>query len=106
MAVAAGGVAGGPAYFSSKGAVIGLTHSLAKALGPKGIRVNAVNPGVVQTVTTSWRAAVKAKAIELTPLGRLAEPYDIAGVACFPASEKSKFVAGEVVEVNGGFYFD
>jgi len=102
-----GGVAGGPAYVGSKGAVIGLTHSLAKALGPKGIRVNAVNPGVVQTpMTTSWPAAVKAKAIELTPLGRLAEPDDIAGVACFLASEKSKFVTGEVVEVNGGFYFD
>jgi len=102
-----GGVAGGPAYVGSKGAVIGLTHSLAKALGPKGIRVNAVNPGVVQTaMTTSWPAAVKARAIELTPLGRLAEPDDIASVACFLASERSKFVTGEVVEVNGGFYFD
>jgi 3-oxoacyl-[acyl-carrier protein] reductase len=102
-----GGVAGGPAYVGSKGAVIGLTHSLAKALGPKGIRVNAVNPGVVRTpMTTSWPAAVKAKAIELTPLGRLAEPDDIASVACFLASDKSKFVTGEVVEVNGGFYFD
>jgi 3-oxoacyl-[acyl-carrier protein] reductase len=102
-----GGVAGGPAYVSSKGAVIGLTHSLAKALGPKGIRVNAVNPGVVETaMTASWPAAVKAKAIELTPLGRLAEPDDIASVACFLASDRSKFVTGEVVEVNGGFYFD
>jgi 3-oxoacyl-[acyl-carrier protein] reductase len=83
-----GGVAGGPAYVSSKGAVIGLTHSLAKALGPKGIRVNAVNPGVVQTpMTASWTAAAKDKAIELTPLGRLAEPDDIASVACFLASE-------------------
>lgn len=105
VAVAASGVAGGLAYVSSKGAVIGLTHSLAKALGPKGIRANVVNPGVVQTAMT-WPAAVKAKAIELTPLGRLAEPDDIAGVACFLASEKSKFVTGEVVEVNGGFYFD
>ena len=52
VAVAASGVAGGLAYFSSKGAVIGLTHSLAKALGPKGIRANVVNPGVVQTATT------------------------------------------------------
>src|SRR5262249_54293038 len=52
-----GGVAGGPAYVASKGAVIGLTHSLAKALGPKGIRVNAINPGVVQTpMTESWPA--------------------------------------------------
>jgi len=101
-----GGVAGGPAYVASKGAVIGLVHSLAKALGPKGIRVNGVNPGVVQTpMTSSWPAAVKEKAIELTPLGRLAQPDDIASVACFLASEQSKFVTGEVVEVNGGFYF-
>src|ERR1700722_16805909 len=82
-----GGVAGGPAYVI--GAVIGLTHSLAKALGPKGIRVNAVNPVVHTPMTTSWSAAVKAKAIELTPFGRLAEPDDIASVACFLASEKS-----------------
>jgi 3-oxoacyl-[acyl-carrier protein] reductase len=102
-----GGVAGGPAYVASKGAVIGLTHSLAKALGPKGIRVNAVNPGVVRTpMTAAWPAAVKDKAIELTPLGRLAEPDDIASVACFLASEQAKFVTGEVIEVNGGFYFD
>jgi 3-oxoacyl-[acyl-carrier protein] reductase len=57
-------------------------------------------------MTASWPAAVKAKAIELTPLGRLAEPDDIASVACFLASDRSKFVTGEVVEVNGGFYFD
>lgn len=102
-----GGVAGGPAYVASKGAVIGLTHSLAKALGPKGIRVNAVNPGVVRTpMTAAWPTAVKDKAIELTPLGRLAEPDDIASVACFLASEQAKFVTGEVIEVNGGFYFD
>jgi len=102
-----GGVAGGPAYVASKAAVIGLTHSLAKSLGPKGVRVNAVNPGVVRTpMTAAWPAAVKDKAIELTPLGRLAEPDDIASVACFLASEQSKFVTGEVVEVNGGFYFD
>lgn len=102
-----GGVAGGPAYVASKGAVIGLTHSLAKALGPHGIRVNAVNPGVVRTpMTESWPDEVKNQAVQLTPLGRLAEPDDIAGVACFLASNQSKFVTGEVVEVNGGFYFD
>jgi NAD(P)-dependent dehydrogenase (short-subunit alcohol dehydrogenase family) len=102
-----GGVAGGPAYVASKGAVIGLVHSLAKALGPKGIRVNGLNPGVVQTpMTGAWPAAVKEKAIELTPLGRLAQPDDIASVACFLASEQSRFVTGEIVEVNGGYYFD
>jgi 3-oxoacyl-[acyl-carrier protein] reductase len=102
-----GGVAGGPAYVGSKGAVIGLTHSLAKALGPMGIRVNAINPGVVQTpMTMSWPAAIKEKAIELTPLGRLAEPDDVASVAYFLASQQSRFITGEVIEVNGGFYFD
>ena len=102
-----GGVAGGPAYVASKGAVIGLTHSLAKAFGPRGIRVNAVNPGVVETpMTQDWPSDVKENAIRLTPLGRLAQPDDIASVACFLASAQSKFITGEVVEVNGGFYFD
>ncbi len=102
-----GGVAGGPAYVASKGAVIGLTRSLAKSLGPKGIRVNAVNPGVVQTpMTKEWPDSVKAKTVELTPLGRLAEANDVASVACFLASDAAGFVTGEVVEVNGGFYFD
>ena len=102
-----GGVAGGPCYVASKAAVIGLTHSLAKSLGPLGIRVNAINPGVVQTpMTEAWPQSVKDKAIELTPLGRLAQPEDIASVACFLASEQARFMTGEVVEVNGGFYFD
>jgi 3-oxoacyl-[acyl-carrier protein] reductase len=101
-----GGVAGGPAYVASKGAVVGLTHSLAKALGPKGIRVNAVSPGVVDTpMTTAWPQAVKDGAVAQTPLGRLAVPYDVASVACFLASDEARFVTGEIIEVNGGFYF-
>lgn len=101
-----GGVAGGPAYVASKGAVVGLTHSFAKALGPKGVRVNAVSPGVIDTpMTTSWPKAVKEAAVAQTPLGRLAVPQDVAAVACFLASEDARFVTGEIVEVNGGFYF-
>ncbi len=101
-----GGVAGGPAYVASKGAVVGLTHSFAKALGPKGVRVNAVSPGVIDTpMTTSWPKAVKEAAAAQTPLGRLAVPQDVASVACFLASEDARFVTGEIVEVNGGFYF-
>lgn len=101
-----GGVAGGPAYVASKGSVVGLTHSLAKALGPKGVRVNAVSPGVIDTpMTTSWPKAVKDGAKAATPLGRLALPEDVASVACFLASADSGFVTGEIVEVNGGFYF-
>jgi 3-oxoacyl-[acyl-carrier protein] reductase len=105
-AVNVGGVAGGPAYVASKGAVVGLTHCLAKALGPKGVRVNAVSPGVIDTpMTTAWPQAVKDGAVAQTPLGRLAVPQDVAGVACFLASDESRFVTGEIIEVNGGFYF-
>jgi 3-oxoacyl-[acyl-carrier protein] reductase len=101
-----GGVAGGPAYVASKGAIIGLTHSFAKALGPKGVRVNAISPGVIETaMTESWPAALKQTAIAQTPLGRLAEPDEVASVGCFLASEQSRFITGEIVEVNGGFYF-
>lgn len=101
-----GGVAGGPAYVASKGSVVGLTHSLAKALGPKGVRVNAVSPGVIDTpMTTAWPKAVKDGAVAATPLGRLALPADVASVACFLVSADAGFVTGEIVEVNGGFYF-
>ena len=101
-----GSVAGGPAYVASKGSVVGLTHLFAKALGPKGVRVNAVSPGVIDTpMTTSWPKAVKEGAVAQTPLGRLALPDDVALVACFLASEEARFVTGEIIEVNGGFYF-
>jgi len=101
-----GGVAGGPAYVASKGAIVGLTHSLAKALGPKGVRVNALSPGVIDTpMSASWPQALKDAAVKQTPLGRLAVPQDVASVACFLVSEDARFVTGEIVEVNGGFYF-
>ena len=101
-----GGVAGGPAYVASKGAVVGLTHSFAKALGPKGIRVNALSPGVIDTpMTKSWPQQLKDAAVAQTPLGRLAVPQDVAAVACFLVSDDACFVTGEIVEVNGGFYF-
>ena len=102
-----GGVAGGPAYAASKGGVIALTHSLAKALGPKGIRVNAVNPGVIDTpMTRGWPDQLKDDYAARMPLGRLGQPDDVADVACFLASEDARFVTGEVIEVNGGAYFD
>lgn len=102
-----GGVAGGPAYASSKGGVIALTRSLARALGPKGIRVNAINPGVVESpMTEAWPKPLMQETLARTPLGRLAVPSDVASVACFLASDDARFITGEIVEVNGGFYFD
>lgn len=101
-----GGVAGGPAYAASKGGVISLTRSLAKALGPAGIRVNAVNPGVVDTpMTRDWPQDLKRETAARTPLGRIANADEIAEAACFLASDHARFVTGEVLEVNGGFHF-
>ena len=102
-----GGVASGPAYAASKGGVIALTRSLARALGPKGVRVNAINPGVVEsTMTRSWPRELLSETAKRTPLGRIGQPGDIADVACFLASDAARFMTGEIVEVNGGFYFD
>lgn len=102
-----GGIAGGPAYASSKGGVIALTRSLARALGPKGIRVNALNPGVIESaMTRSWPAEIMEQTVTRTPLGRLGQPEDVGDVACFLVSDRSRFISGEVVEINGGFYFD
>jgi 3-oxoacyl-[acyl-carrier protein] reductase len=102
-----GGVAGGPAYASSKGGVIALTRSLARALGPNGIRVNAINPGVVESpMTENWPQSLLDQTVARTPLGRIAKPADIADVARFLASDAARFITGEIVEVNGGFYFD
>jgi 3-oxoacyl-[acyl-carrier protein] reductase len=105
--VKVGGIGGGTAYVASKGGVIGLCRSLARNMGALGIRVNAINPGVVDTpMTAAWPAELKAETIRRTPLGRIAQPEDIADVAIFLASDAARFVTGEVIEVNGGFYFD
>jgi len=61
---------------------------------------------VVETpMTQSWPQALKQAAVAQTPLGRLALPADVAAVACFLASDDARFVTGEIIEVNGGFYF-
>ncbi len=102
-----GGVQGGPHYVASKGGVIALTRSLAKHFGPHGITVNAINPGVVETpMTRSWPRPVMEGVIQRTPLGRLGTPEDIADVAIFLVSDAARYMTGEIVEVNGGQYFD
>lgn len=101
-----GGVAGGVAYVASKGGTIALTRQLAKALGPHGITVNAINPGVTDTpMTVAWPQALKDDVVRRTPLGRLGRPDDVGDVAAFLASDDARFITGEIVEVNGGFYF-
>jgi 3-oxoacyl-[acyl-carrier protein] reductase len=100
----------GPAYAASKGGVIALTRDLAMKLGPSGITVNAICPGIVQTPMVSQDAGIPAAALDeviaRTPLGRLGQPEDMAGTAIMLLTEATKFINGEIVEVNGGFFFD
>lgn len=93
------------AYAASKGALISYTKSLATELGPRGIRVNCVAPGWVETdLTAAAFSDPRARAaIERTiPLGRAAQPGDVAGTILFLLSDLARHVHGEVLNVNGG----
>ena len=91
-------------YSAAKAALIGFTKALAKELGPSGITVNAIAPGVINTdMNSAFSDEDIAALAEETPLGRIGEPEEIAGVALFLASEKAEFITGEVINVSGGF---
>jgi 3-oxoacyl-[acyl-carrier protein] reductase len=101
-----GSLVSGPAYAASKGGVIALTHTLALFLGPK-VNVNAVCPGLAMTgMSAGWDQSFIDGIAKRTPLGRLAQPEDVAKVAIFLGSDAAGFMTGEVVEVNGGIHFD
>jgi len=93
-------------YSGTKGAVDSITRSLAKELGPRGIRVNAINPGMVETEGTHSAGIAESemrKQVEAqTPLGRIGKPQDIAGAAVFLASADSAWVTGETLVISGG----
>jgi len=97
---------GGPAYATSKAAIVGLTRSMAKSLAPHGIRVNAVSPGSTDTpMTADYSDAARKLLAERVPLGRIGRPEEIAAVACFLASDGASYMCGDVVNVNGGGSF-
>ncbi len=92
------------AYSASKAAVIGLTKALAKELGPSGIRVNCIAPGVIRTRMLDGFTAAELDALRQdTPLERLGTPEDVAALAAFLASPKAQFITGQVLGLNGGF---
>lgn len=97
---------GGPSYSATKGAIISLTRHLAATYAKKGIRVNALAPGYVKTPMTKAMEEVfpdlDRVASEATPLGRGADPEEIANVALFLASDESSFVTGAVIVADGG----
>jgi 3-oxoacyl-[acyl-carrier protein] reductase len=88
-------------YTAAKAGLIGLTRALAKELGPRGIRVNVVAPGPIQTEEPT-PPEVLARYQKMIPLGRLGEPEDVAGVVGFLAGDLSRFVNGETINVDGG----
>ena len=90
-------------YAASKGGVDAFTKSLAKELGPSGIRVNAVAPGCILTDMCAGYSEAELKALaEEAPLGRNGTPEDVAGAVAFLASDKASFITGQILGVNGG----
>jgi len=102
-AVALRGNAGQTVYAATKTALLGLTKSLAREVGAKGITVNALCPGLVETDMTSHLTdEARAYYVDRTPLGRTASTEEVASVVCFLMSEPASYVNGAVIPVDGG----
>ena len=90
-------------YAASKAAVVALVHGFARELGPKGITVNALAPGVIETDMTTDIIAQRGDQIRaLTPLGRIGQPDDIAGIVTFLASPEAGWITGRTLLADGG----
>ena len=101
------GFAGVPAYCASKGGVIQLTRTAAIEYAAQRIRVNCLCPGVIDTPMiqrfTNDDAAAEAALVSMEPVGRIGTPQEVAELALFLASERSSFVTGAIIPVDGGF---
>jgi len=104
--VAADGVPGAPVYSATKGAVDTITKALAQELGPKRIRVNSLNPGMIETegvhsagfIGSDFQKKIEAE----TPLGRIGQPQDVATAAAFLASDDAGWINGQTIQASGG----
>jgi len=91
------------AYSASKAGLDGLTRSLARELGPKGIRVNSVQPGYLDTeLTVNMSEQKLAQVVRRTPLGRLGQTSDVVGLIAFLLSDEARFITGQTITVDGG----
>jgi len=100
--VGLGGNAGQSIYATTKAGLIGMTKSLAKELGPKGILVNAVAPGLVETEMI--QDVDQEQIIKNIPLRRIGHPEEIAGVVAFLCSDLGSYITGQVIVIDGGLY--
>lgn len=103
--VAESGNPGQVAYSASKAALLGMTRTLAREYASRGITVNAVAPGFIETdMTSDLSEAARQGIIDQTPLRRIGRPEEVAAAIVFLASEEASYITGQVVRVNGGMY--
>jgi 3-oxoacyl-[acyl-carrier protein] reductase len=99
------GRAAGPNYSAAKAGVIGLTKSVARDLGPYGVNVNAVAPGIIDTdLVRALPEEVRARFVAEIVLGRMGQPEDVAYLVAFLCSDRARHITGEVIKVDGGQY--
>ncbi|MCL5887022.1 MAG: 3-oxoacyl-[acyl-carrier-protein] reductase [Actinobacteria bacterium] len=100
------GNAGQANYSAAKAGVIGLTKSTARELASRGIRVNAVAPGFIETdMTAELSESVRSEVVKDIALGTLGKPADVANMVAFLASEEARYITGQVIAVDGGMTF-
>lgn len=101
-----GGLMGGAHYAASKGGVVGLVRGMARDLGPRGIRVNAVNPGVIRTAMTIgfYDEELTKKVLAQIPLNDFGDPRDVAMACLYLGSDMARYVTGSCLDVNGGMH--
>jgi NAD(P)-dependent dehydrogenase (short-subunit alcohol dehydrogenase family) len=100
-----GGFGGSVAYAASKGGIVSMTRGMARTYGPHAITVNTVSPGLVETpmLTDGLSDEVYESLKRQTPLGRVAEPHELAGTVVFLASRHAGYISGATINVSGGF---
>ncbi|GAC1301999.1 MAG: 3-oxoacyl-[acyl-carrier-protein] reductase [Vulcanimicrobiaceae bacterium] len=102
--VGVAGNAGQAAYSASKAGLLGLAKSVAKELGSRNVRVNAVAPGLIETaMTVAMPEQARAHYLATIPLGRAGTPDDVSGVVTFLCSDAARYVTGQTIVVDGGF---